>query len=61
MTEKQADMTGDNHNAETQGEPQTQKGFVRHQAAKEQLQMISADWDNAVAERDEIIADLMPR
>lgn len=51
-------MAGDAHGAETQEEPQAQEGLGQQQAAKEQPQVNSTDWEKAVAERDEKIAAL---
>ena len=58
MTERQADMAGDAHGAETQEEPQTAQNDGREQAAQERPQVSGTDWETAVAERDEKIAAL---
>ena len=58
MTERQADMAGDAHGAETQEEPQAQKDLGQQQAAQDQPQVSGTDWEKAVAERDEKIAAL---
>ena len=51
-------MAGDNHGAKTQEEPQAQENLGREQKAQEQPQVSGADWEKAVAERDEKIATL---
>ena len=53
MTERQADMAGGAHGTETQEEPQAQEDLGQQQAAQEQTQVSSTDWEKAVAERDE--------
>lgn len=58
MTERQADMAGDNHGDKTQEEPQAAQEHGHEQTAQEQLQVSSKDWEKAVAERDEKIAAL---
>ena len=58
MTERQADMAGDNHGAETQEEPQAQEDLGHEQAQEEQPQVSGVDWEKAIAERDERIAAL---
>lgn len=58
MTERQADMAGDNHGDKTQEEPQAQEGLGQQQAAQDQPQVSGVDWEKAVAERDEKIAAL---
>ena len=58
MTERQADMAGDNHGAETQEEPQAAQDERNQQAQEEQPQMNGVDWEKAIAERDEKIAAL---
>lgn len=55
---KVADMASDNHGDKTQEEPQTQENLGQQQAAQEQPQVSGADWEKAVAERDENIAEL---
>lgn len=51
-------MAGDAHGTETQEEPQTPQDSEREQAAQDQPQVSGADWEKAVAERDEKIASL---
>lgn len=51
-------MAGDNHGAETSQEPQAQEDIGRQQAQEEQPQVSSVDWEKAIAERDEKIAEL---
>lgn len=51
-------MTGDAHGDKTQEEPQAQEDLGQRQAAQEQPQVRGADWEKAVAERDEKIAAL---
>ena len=51
-------MAGDAHGAETQEEPQAQEDLGQQQAAQDQPQVSGADWEKAVAERDEKIAAL---
>ena len=49
-------MAGDNHGDKTQEEPQAQEDLGQQQAAQDQPQVSGADWEKAVAERDEGIA-----
>ena len=58
MTERQADMAGDNHGAETPEEPQAQEDHGQQQAPQDQPQVSGTNWEKAVAERDEKIAAL---
>ena len=58
MTERQADMAGDAHGDKTQEEPQAQEDLGQQQAAQDRPQMSGTDWEKAVAERDERIAEL---
>ena len=58
MTERQADMAGDNHGDKTQEEPQAAQEHGHEQTAQGQPQVSGADWEKAVAERDEKIAVL---
>ena len=58
MTERQADMAGDAHGAETQEEPQAQEDLGQQQTAQDQPQVSGTDWEKAVTERDEKIAAL---
>ena len=51
-------MAGDNHGDKTQEEPQTQENLGQQQAAQDQPQVSSTDWEKAVAKRDEKIAAL---
>ena len=51
-------MASDNHGDKTQEEPQVQEGLGQQQAAQGQPQVSGADWEKAVAERDEKIASL---
>ena len=51
-------MASDNHGAKTQEEPQTAQDLGQEQAAQEQPQMSSVDWEKAIVERDERIAAL---
>ena len=51
-------MAGDNHGDKTQEKPQTAQDDRREQAQEEQPQVSGADWEKAVAERDEKIAAL---
>lgn len=51
-------MTGDNHGAETQKEPQAQEDLGNEQKTQEQPQVSGVDWEKAIAERDERIAAL---
>lgn len=51
-------MAGDNHGDKTQEEPKAQEDLGQQQAAQEQPQVSGADWEKAVAERDEKIAAL---
>lgn len=51
-------MSGDAHGTETQKEPQAQEDLGQQQAAQDQPQVSSADWERAVAERDEKITAL---
>ena len=51
MMRKVADMAGDNHGDKTQEEPQAQEDLGQQQVS-------GADWEKAVAERDEKIAAL---
>ena len=61
MTERQADMAGDNRGAETQEKLQAQKDLGRKQAAQEQAQMSGVDWERAIAERNEGLLPLSSR
>ena len=58
ITERQADMAGDNHGAETQEEPQAQEDLEWQQTVQDHPQVSGTDWDKVVAERDEKIAAL---
>ena len=58
MTRKMADMAGDNHGIEKTQDAQAQEDLGRQQAAQEQPQVSSTDWEKVVAERDEKIATL---
>ena len=58
MTERQADMAGDNHGAEETQVAQAQEDLGGEQAQKEQPQVSGVDWEKAIAERDEKIAAL---
>lgn len=49
-------MAGDAHGTETQEEPQTPQDSECEQAAQDQPQVSGADWEKAVAERDEKVA-----
>lgn len=51
-------MAGDNHGAETQEEPQAAQDNGHEQTQKNQPQVSGADWEKAIAERDEKIASL---
>ena len=51
-------MAGDAHGAETQEEPQAQEDLGHEQAQEEQPQVSDADWEKAIAERNEKIAAL---
>ena len=51
-------MAGDTHGNETQEVAQTPQDNGHEQAAQEQTQVSGADWEKAVAERDEKIAAL---
>ena len=55
MTERRAVMAGDNHGDKTQEDLQAQEDLGQ-QEAQEQPQASSADWEKAVAERNEMIA-----
>lgn len=57
-TRKVADMAGGNHGDKTQEEPQAQEDLGQQQATQDQPQVSGADWEKAVAERDEKIAAL---
>ena len=61
MTERQADMAGDNHGDKTQEEPQAPQNDRQQQVAQEQPQMSGGDWGKANAERDGRIAGLEQR
>lgn len=52
-------MAGDTHGAEEVQVAQATQDDEREQAQKEQPQMSGADWERAVAERDERIAALV--
>ena len=60
MTERQADMAGDAHGDKTQEDSQAQEDLGQ-QETQEQPQVSGADWEKAVAERDEKIAALEAR
>ena len=51
-------MAGDNHGDKTKEEPQAQEDLGQQQAAQKQPQVSGADWEKAVAERDEKITAL---
>ena len=51
-------MAGDTHGDKAQEEPEAQEGLGQQQAVQDQPQVSSADWEKAVAERDEKIAAL---
>lgn len=46
MTERQADMAGDNHGAETQEESQTAQEHGQQQATQDQPQVSGKDWES---------------
>ena len=50
MTRKVADMAGDNHGIEKTQDAQAQEDLGRQQAAQEQPQVSSTDWEKVVAE-----------
>ncbi len=52
-------MAGDAHGTETQKEPQAQEDLGHEQKAQEQPQVSGKDWEKAIAERDERIAELV--
>ena len=54
-------MAGDTHGDKAQEEPEAQEGLGQQQAVQDQPQVSSADWEKAVAERDEKIAALEAR
>ena len=60
MTERRADMAGDAHGDKTQEDSQAQEDLGQ-QETQEQPQVSGADWEKAVAERDEKIAALEAR
>ena len=51
-------MASDNHGEKTQEEPQAQEDLEQRQAAQGQPQVSATDWEKAVAERNEKIAEL---
>jgi uncharacterized coiled-coil DUF342 family protein len=51
-------MAGDNHGDKTKEEPQAQEDLGQQQTVQGQPQVSGADWEKAVAERDEKIAAL---
>lgn len=51
-------MAGDTHGATTQEESQAQEDLGREQVQEEQPQVSGVDWEKAIVERDEKIAEL---
>lgn len=51
-------MASDNHGSKTQEEPQAQEDLGQQQTTQEQPQVSGKDWEKAITERDEKIAEL---